>query len=93
MNNYLRIVDIPKNERPKEKLLKYGAESLSNPELLAIVLRTGTRGENVLNLSQRIITELNGLNGILNASMKEMTKIRGIKETKASQILAIAELF
>lgn len=93
MNDYLRILDIPKNERPKEKLLRYGAESLSNPELLAIVLRTGTKGENVLNLSQRIITELNGLNGILNASMKEMTKIKGVKETKASQILAIAELF
>lgn len=93
MDNYLRMLDIPENERPKEKLLRYGAESLSNPELLAIVLRTGTKGENVLNLSQKIITELNGLNGILNASVKEMTKIKGVKEAKASQILAIAELF
>ncbi len=93
MDNYLRMLDIPENERPKEKLLRYGAESLSNPELLAIVLRTGTKGENVLNLSQKIITELNGLNGILNASVKEMTKIKGVKESKASQILAIAELF
>jgi len=87
------MLDIPENERPKEKLLRYGAESLSNPELLAIVLRTGTKGENVLNLSQKIIAELNGLNGILNASVKEMTKIKGVKEAKASQILAIAELF
>ncbi|MGG7076450.1 RadC family protein [Clostridium sardiniense] len=93
MDNYLRMLDIPENERPKEKLLRYGAESLSNPELLAIVLRTGTKGENVLNLSQKIIAELNGLNGILNASVKEMTKIKGVKEAKASQILAIAELF
>ncbi|GAA0069872.1 DNA repair protein RadC [Clostridium sardiniense] len=93
MDNYLRMLDIPENERPKEKLLIYGAESLSNPELLAIVLRTGTKGENVLNLSQKIIAELNGLNGILNASVKEMTKIKGVKEAKASQILAIAELF
>lgn len=93
MNNYLRMLDIPENERPKEKLLRYGAESLSNPELLAIVLRTGTKGENVLNLSRKIIAELNGLNGILNASVKEMTKIKGVKEAKASQILAIAELF
>lgn len=93
MDNYLRMLDIPENERPKEKLLRYGAESLSNPELLAIVLRTGTKGENVLNLSQKIIAELNGLNGILNASVKEMTKIKGVKEAKASQILAVAELF
>lgn len=92
MNN-LKILDMPEGERPKEKLLRYGAESLSNPELLAIILRTGTKGKNVLNLSQKIITELDGLNGILNASMKEMTKIKGVKEAKASQILAIAELF
>ena len=93
MNNYLKILDMPENERPKEKLLRYGAESLSNPELLAIILRTGTKGENVLSLSQRIISEFNGLNGILNASIKEMTEIKGVKESKASQIIAIAELF
>ncbi len=84
---------MPENERPKEKLLRYGAESLSNPELLAIILRTGTKGENVLALSQRIISEFNGLNGILNASVKEMTEIKGVKESKASQMIAIAELF
>lgn len=84
---------MPENERPKEKLLRYGAESLSNPELLAIILRTGTKGENVLSLSQRIISEFNGLNGILNASIKEMTEIKGVKESKASQMIAIAELF
>ncbi|MDO5039299.1 DNA repair protein RadC [Clostridium sp.] len=93
MNNYLKILDMPENERPKEKLLRYGAESLSNPELLAIILRTGTKGENVLSLSQRIISEFNGLNGILNASIKEMTEIKGVKESKASQMIAIAELF
>ncbi|WP_024613305.1 DNA repair protein RadC [Clostridium sp. Ade.TY] len=93
MNNYLKILDMPENERPKEKLLRYGAESLSNPELLAIILRTGTKGENVLALSQRIISEFNGLNGILNASVKEMTEIKGVKESKASQMIAIAELF
>lgn len=93
MNNYLKILDMPENERPKEKLLRYGAESLSNPELLAIILRTGTKGENVLSLSQRIISEFNGLSGILNASIKEMTEIKGVKESKASQMIAIAELF
>lgn len=93
MINNLKILDMPESERPKEKLLRYGEEALTNSELLAIILRTGTKGENVLNLSQRIIAELEGLNGILNASMHEMTKIKGVKEAKASQIIAIAELF
>ena len=93
MNKNLRIIDLPKEERPKEKLIKYGAESLNNAELLAIILRCGNRGENVLSLSNRILSELNGLDGILNTSYCEITSIKGIKESKASQILAIAEMF
>ena len=53
----IKISDMPLNQRPIEKLLKYGAESLSNEELLAILLRTGTKGENVINLSTRLISE------------------------------------
>lgn len=93
MDNNLKILDLPISERPLEKLLSLGAESLSNSELLAIVLRCGVRGENVLSLSQRILSELQGLDGIMNASYKEITSINGIKKVKASQILAIAELF
>lgn len=93
MNNSLKIKDIPQNERPKEKLLTYGAESLSNSELLAIILRTGTQGENVLQLSGRLLSELEGLDGILNANLKDIISIKGIKQGKASQILALAELF
>lgn len=93
MNNNLKIMDIPKEERPKEKLIKFGAESLSNAELLAIILRCGVKGENVLNLSNRILAETKGLNGLLDASYYEITSIKGVKEGKASQILAIAELF
>lgn len=93
MDNSLKIKDIPQNERPKEKLLNYGAESLSNSELLAIILRTGTQGENVLQLSGRLLAELEGLDGILSASFNDITSIKGIKEGKASQILALSELF
>lgn len=93
MKNNLKIMDLPKEERPKEKLLTYGAEVLSNSELLAVILRCGIKGENVLNLSQRILSQTNGLNGILNTSYNEITSIKGIKDVKASQILAIAELF
>lgn len=93
MQKNLKIMDLPKEERPKEKLLTYGAEVLSNSELLAVILRCGVKGENVLNLSQRVLSELEGLNGILNASYNEITSIKGIKDGKASQILAIAEMF
>lgn len=93
MNNSLKIKDIPKNERPKEKLLTYGAETLSNSELLAIILRTGRRGENVLELSSRLLSELEGLDGVLSATFNDITSIKGIKDGKASQILALSELF
>ncbi|BCZ44692.1 UPF0758 protein [Clostridium gelidum] len=93
MENSLKIKDIPQNERPKEKLLINGADSLSNSELLAIILRTGTQGENVLQLSGRLLSELEGLDGVLSASFNDITSIKGIKEGKASQILALSELF
>ena len=93
MENSLKIKDIPQNERPKEKLLTCGADSLSNSELLAIILRTGTQGENVLQLSGRLLSELEGLDGVLSASFNDITSIKGIKEGKASQILALSELF
>jgi DNA repair protein RadC len=93
MENSLKIKDIPQNERPKEKLLTYGAESLSNSELLAIIIRTGTQGENVLQLCSRLLSELEGLDGILDASFNDIISIKGIKDGKASQILALSELF
>lgn len=93
MDNNLKIKDIPQNERPKEKLLTYGADSLSNSELLAIILRTGTKGENVLELSGKLLSKFKGLDGILQAGFNDVMSIKGIKEGKASQILALAELF
>ena len=91
MDNF-KVMDMPKNERPIEKLLYLGAESLTNSELLAIILRSGVRGENVISLSQRILSKLGGLYGILDVSYEDMISIKGIKNTKASQILALSEL-
>ncbi len=93
MNNSIKVIDIPKEERPIEKLLINGPEILSNAELLAVILRTGTRGENVISLSTRILSEVDGLNGLLDIGISEITSIKGIKNIKASQILAIGELF
>ncbi|WP_291648734.1 DNA repair protein RadC [Clostridium sp.] len=93
MNNSIKVIDMPKEERPIEKLLINGPEILSNAELLAVILRTGTRGENVISLSTRILSEFDGLNGLLDIGISEITSIKGIKNIKASQILAIGELF
>lgn len=93
MNNSIKVIDIPKEERPIEKLLINGPEILSNAELLAVILRTGTRGENVISLSTRILSEFDGLNGLLDIGISEITSIKGIKNIIASQILAIGELF
>ena len=92
MEQFLKITDLPENERPRERLLKYGADALSNGELLAIILRTGTMGENIISLSNRIIKECGGLNGLLSSSSEEFMNLNGIGEAKAAQLLALAEI-
>lgn len=86
------IKDFPKDERPRERFIKHGPESLSNQELLAILLRTGTKAESVLQLAQRLIKEFEGLRMLKDATLEELTQIKGIGEAKAIQILAAVEL-
>lgn len=93
MQNNIKINDIPKNERPMEKLLKYGADDLTNAELLAVLLRSGTRGENIISLSTRLLSEVGGLDGLLHINLDEVKKLKGIKDVKACQIVAMMELF
>lgn len=88
----LMIKDIPKEERPRERLIKYGKENLSNSELLSIVLKTGTRGENVNNLATRIIKEAGSLTNLKDITKERLLKIKGIGPTKAIEILATIEL-
>lgn len=92
MEKALRIMDLPESERPREKLMRYGAETLSNGELLAIILRIGNSNENIVNLSNRILKEAGGLNGLLTSSSEEFLTLKGIGEAKASQLLALAEI-
>ncbi|MDP2672894.1 MAG: JAB domain-containing protein, partial [Nanoarchaeota archaeon] len=72
----MRIKDISKENRPRERFLKYGAEVLSDAELFAILLRTGTKGENVIDMSNRLIKEY-GLNNLFDCSLKELQEIKG----------------
>ena len=84
----------PDMERPYEKCERRGAESLSDAELLAVLLRTGTRGENALELSERILyhTGENGILSIHQFSRERLMRIKGIGRVKAIQISCISEL-
>ncbi|MEW4284237.1 RadC family protein [Priestia koreensis] len=86
------IKDFPQDERPRERLMLYGAKSLSNHELLGILLRTGTKEESVLQLSNRILQHFDGLKLLQDASIEEITHIKGIGTAKAVHIMAAIEL-
>ena len=87
-----KIRDFPQDERPRERLLNEGADKLSNQELLAILLRTGTKKESVLELSQKLLKHFEGLRMLKDASVEEITTISGIGTAKAVQILSALEL-
>ncbi|PFH90240.1 MULTISPECIES: DNA repair protein RadC [unclassified Bacillus (in: firmicutes)] len=92
MSNSLLIKDFPKDERPRERLLKFGPSSLSNQDLLAILLRTGTKNESVLKVSNELLLKFDGLRLLMNASVEEISNIKGIGEAKAVQLIATFEL-
>ena len=86
------IRDLPQSERPRERLREYGPNSLSNAELMAILLRTGIEGQNVLNLSVDLISKFGGLAGMARVSYGELCSVKGISDAKACQLLAAFEL-
>lgn len=87
----MKIKDIVKENRPRERFVNFGPASLSDAELLSIILRTGNKEENVIDLSNRIIKEY-GLENLFSCSVEELMKIKGIGRDKAVQILSIAEI-
>ncbi|MCT8978240.1 DNA repair protein RadC [Clostridium sp. CX1] len=92
MEETLKIMDLPEGERPRERLLRYGVEALSNAELLAVILRSGSKKENILNLSSRIIKENGGLSGILNSTLEDFISLHGVGKVKAAQLMALVEI-
>ncbi|MFK7694218.1 DNA repair protein RadC [Paenibacillus sp. HJGM_3] len=84
--------DLPHEDRPRERMLQYGAHALSNAELLAILIRTGTRSESAVHLAQRLLTQTNGLRQLVEMSTEQLTAVRGIGAAKALQIQAGIEL-
>lgn len=89
---HLTIHDFPVGERPRERLQYYGAKALSNAELLAILLRVGAPGENVVTLSTRLLKDFGGLAGLDKASFADLQQIRGIDTAKIAQLKAAMEL-
>ena len=89
---YVTVKEMPPEERPRERMARAGAQALSSTELLAIILRVGVGGENVLSMAQRILANFGGLGGLSRADFSQLTAERGLGPAKASQILAALEL-
>ena len=92
----IKMKELPISERPYEKLEMYGSNSLSNAELLAIIIKTGTREESSVTIAQKILKlnkeQKDNLKFLQNISINELTKIKGIGKIKAIQLKAVAEL-
>ncbi|PPJ79402.1 hypothetical protein CV021_00520, partial [Staphylococcus aureus] len=88
----LILRDVPREDRPRERMMAYGADALSHAELLAILVRTGTRSESAVHLASRILQASGGLRGLVDMSIEELTEIRGIGPAKAVQLRAGMEL-
>lgn len=87
-----RIMDIEASERPRERLSRLGAQALNSAELIAILLRVGVKGENAVQVGQRILSNFGGIKGLQKASFTELQGERGLGFAKASQIKAAIEL-
>lgn len=88
----MKLKELISEDKPREKLLKKGADYLTDSELLAIILRTGNKSESVTELSNRILKRIGGVKNLKNMTINTLTQIEGIKLGKASSILASFEL-
>jgi DNA repair protein RadC len=88
----LRLKDLAVNDRPQERLAKLGASALSDTELLAMLLRSGQRGLNVMALSQQLITEAGSLTGLTRWNETDFRRVKGIGPVKSLQLLAVMEI-
>ena len=91
--NKIKIMDMPQGERPRERLAKYGAEALSNAELLAIILRTGSQGETAVDVGNKLLKMYEGnLRELFTTDVNELSKMKGLGFVKAVQLKACLEL-
>lgn len=88
----IKIKEIPKDERPRERLIKYGVSSLSNEDLLAILLKTGTKNKSAKDLANNLLIQLGSIKSLEDMNYHSLSKIKGIGEAKACTILTAIEL-
>jgi DNA repair protein RadC len=89
---YRTVRELPTEERPRERLERYGAGTLQTSELLAVIFGSGMRGENVVDLSARLLRDFGGLGGLLATELPVLCQQRGLGPAKAMQLKAILEL-
>jgi DNA repair protein RadC len=89
---FYRITDLQVDERPRERLINFGANVLSNAELIAILLRVGVPGENAVEVGTRLLVKFKGLPGLHRAPLAELVNEHGIGQAKAAQLKAAIEL-
>lgn len=91
MNNY-SVQHLPQEDRPRERLVRFGAESLSTAELIAVILGSGTKSQPILQLAHQLVTHFGSLNNLCNATLSELCEIKGIGSAKAIQLKAAFSL-
>ncbi|HET6383097.1 MAG TPA: DNA repair protein RadC [Armatimonadota bacterium] len=93
MSEYQTMIrDLPQNQRPRERLLEFGASALSDTELLAILLRVGSARESVLRLAERLLHHFGSIKGIAQATAVDLSEVKGIGPAKSTELLAAIEL-
>ncbi|HNS16103.1 MAG TPA: DNA repair protein RadC [Syntrophorhabdaceae bacterium] len=86
------VRDLPRSERPRERLIRFGADKLSSQELLALVAGRGVPGRSVMTIAQELLARFGSIQGISNATIEELSRIKGIGTAKAAQLKAVFEL-
>ena len=92
LDYHATVRELPSGERPRERLQHFGPQALSTAELLAIVLRTGTRGDNALDLANKLLAKYGGLPGLVRADFRELCAEHGMGEAKSAQVKAALEI-
>jgi len=92
MKKSFTIHDLPKEERPRERLVKFGEQALSAQELLQLILGRGVTGESIATTAQKLLTHFGSLQRLAEASIEELSSIKGVKLAKAAQIKAAFEI-
>ena len=88
LDYHATVRELPSDERPRERLQHFGPQALSLAELLAIILRTGTRGDNALELAHKLLAKYGGLPGLVRADFRELCAEHGMGEAKSAQVKA-----